>query len=297
MSVRRHRFLSPVRNGTAVSVALVFYAGGLQICMHYDGRQITEAQADDLMATYLQKDSRVNKLRIDCPHFSAKLFCQTFPPHSLARLFLPAHPDRNSAFFPRAEPSQTIDSPPPISENGGYRRHSACPSLVHAHAPCRRGHIGFGEHPRQQPATASRAPRRRRMPTESRTLRVGLIAGPEATWDLAVARVGSTFATSGQALEVYHAWDCVDLGVEDPTDYDCLVLLGWPAADHRSRTGRRRMKRIELFCRGGGSLVEFRAMRAEIPGWSNFAEEVLGGRQPVGQQCRLLEVERSDSAW
>ncbi len=129
------------------------------------------------------------------------------------------------------------------------------------------------------------------VPQETRTLRVGLIAGPEATWDLAAARVGEHLRKD-QSLEVYHAWDCVDLGLEDPTDYDCLVLLGWPAA-----SSRQRVKRIELFCRGGGSLVALRAMHAEIPGWSNFAEEVLGGRQPVGRRCRLLEVERSDNAW
>src|SRR5208283_1289909 len=50
-------------------------------------------------------------------------------------------------------------------------------------------------------------------------------------------------------------------------------LLGWPAA-----SSPQRVKRIELYCRGGGSLVAFRAMHAEIPGWSNFAEEVLGRR-------------------
>ena len=53
----------------------------------------------------------------------------------------------------------------------------------------------------------------------------------------------------------------------------------WAGRPHRVL---RRIKRIELFCRGGGSLVALRAMHAEIPGWSNFAEEVLGGRQPAG---------------
>lgn len=48
-------FFVPVRNGTAVSVALVYYAGGLQVCMQYDSRRVTEAQAGDLMATYLRK--------------------------------------------------------------------------------------------------------------------------------------------------------------------------------------------------------------------------------------------------
>ena len=84
----------------------------------------------------------------------------------------------------------------------------------------------------------------------------------------------------------------VELGIDDPADYDCLVLLGWPAASSREQ-----IKRIELYCRGGGSLVALRAMHAEIPGWSSFAEEVLGGRQPAGRRCRLLEVQRSESAW
>src|SRR5262249_31522101 len=46
---------APVRHGTAVTVALVFYACELAICMQYDGRRITEPQADDLMATFLGK--------------------------------------------------------------------------------------------------------------------------------------------------------------------------------------------------------------------------------------------------
>ena len=128
-------------------------------------------------------------------------------------------------------------------------------------------------------------------PSEVRTLRVGLIAGPEASWDLAAARVAEHLRRE-RDLEVYYAWDCVELGLDDPTDYDCLVLLGWPAA-----SSRQQIKRIELYCRGGGSLVALRAMHAEIPGWPNFAEEVLGGRQPAGKHCRLLEVQRSDSAW
>jgi hypothetical protein len=129
------------------------------------------------------------------------------------------------------------------------------------------------------------------LPRETRTLRVGLIAGPEATWDLAAAQVAEHLRKD-QSLEVYYAWDFVELGIDDPTDYDCLVLLGWPTASSRER-----VKRIELHCRGGGSLVALRAMHAEIPGWSNFAEEVLGGRQPVGRRCRLLEVQRSETSW
>ncbi len=141
-------------------------------------------------------------------------------------------------------------------------------------------------------ARASRAPAssQAELPKETRTLRVGLIAGPEATWDLAAARVAAHLRAD-PSLDVSHAWDCVDVGIEDPTDYDCLVLLGWPTSN------RQRVKQIELYCRGGGSLVALRAMHAEIPGWSHFAEEVLGGRQPAGQRSRLLEVQRSETAW
>ena len=133
--------------------------------------------------------------------------------------------------------------------------------------------------------------RRRQTYQSEGALRVGLIAGPEATWDLAAARVAEQLRGE-QGLEVYYAWDCVDLGLDDPTDFDCLVLLGWPAA-----SSRQRVKRIELYCRGGGSLVALRSMHAEIPGWSSFTEEVLGGRQPAGRRCRLLEVQRSENAW
>jgi hypothetical protein len=128
-------------------------------------------------------------------------------------------------------------------------------------------------------------------PQETRTLRVGLIAGPEATWELAAARLAE-YLRKDQDLEVYYAWDCLELGIDDPVDYDCLVLLGWPATSNRER-----IKRIELYCRGGGALVALRAMHAEIPGWSSFAEEVLGGRQPASRRTRLLEVQRSETAW
>jgi hypothetical protein len=47
-------FFVPIRDGTAVSVALVFYADELRICLQFDGRSIDAAQADDLLATYMQ---------------------------------------------------------------------------------------------------------------------------------------------------------------------------------------------------------------------------------------------------
>src|SRR5208282_1120896 len=48
-------FFAPFRDGTTVTLGLVFYAGRLQFCMQYDSRSISEAQADDLMTTYLSK--------------------------------------------------------------------------------------------------------------------------------------------------------------------------------------------------------------------------------------------------
>ena len=47
-------FFGPVREGTTAILALVFYAGELHICLRYDSRRITAAQADDLLTTYLQ---------------------------------------------------------------------------------------------------------------------------------------------------------------------------------------------------------------------------------------------------
>ena len=131
---------------------------------------------------------------------------------------------------------------------------------------------------------------------DSRTLHVGLIAGPEATWDLAAARLAEDLRRDPN-LDIAYAWEWVELGIDDPADYDCLVLLGWPAADHEHMVpGRERIKRIELYCRGAAARrAAGRARRSR--GWPNFAEEVFGGRQPPGQRCRLLEVERSENAW
>jgi hypothetical protein len=124
-----------------------------------------------------------------------------------------------------------------------------------------------------------------------RTLRVGLVTGAEEMWEPA-ADLLAEHLLRDPGLEIDRAWDCIDLGIDITADYDCLVLLGWPTASRRKL-----LKRIELHCRGGGSLVALRAIHAELPGWTNFAEEVLGGRQLPGTKCRLLEVERSDSAW
>jgi hypothetical protein len=126
---------------------------------------------------------------------------------------------------------------------------------------------------------------------EVRRLRVGLVAGSEESWRPAVERLAEHFFRD-EGLEIGDAWDCADLGIEDSTDYDCLVLLGWPAASRREL-----LKRIGLYCRGGGSLVALRAMHAALPDWPSFAEEVLGGRQLPGKNCRLLEVNRAECAW
>ena len=47
-------FFAPLREGTVATIVLLFYAGGLNICLQFDGRRITAAQADDLLATYLR---------------------------------------------------------------------------------------------------------------------------------------------------------------------------------------------------------------------------------------------------
>jgi hypothetical protein len=45
---------APIREGTAATIGLVFYADGLNICLQYDGRRMTAVQSDDLLSTYLQ---------------------------------------------------------------------------------------------------------------------------------------------------------------------------------------------------------------------------------------------------
>ena len=103
--------------------------------------------------------------------------------------------------------------------------------------------------------------------------------------------------SNGQALPSHPAGPSEADGTAERACYfaedcDCLVLLGWPAAEDR-----RRLKQIELYCRGGGPLVAVRTVDAVMPGWPNFAEEVFGGRQPSSRRSRLLEVLRSDVAW
>src|SRR5208283_2463489 len=72
---------------------------------------------------------------------------------------------------------------------------------------------------------------------ETRVLRVGLIAGSETMWDLPAARVAEHLRMD-QSLEVHYAWNCVELGIDDPTDYDCIVLLGWPSAANQELVKR-----------------------------------------------------------
>ena len=80
--------------------------------------------------------------------------------------------------------------------------------------------------------------------------------------------------SNDDGLTVEHAWESSAAGDAAAVDYECLVLLGWP-----SPSNRQRLKRIELYCRGGGPLVALRTLDAEMPGWPDFAEEVFGGRQ------------------
>ena len=126
---------------------------------------------------------------------------------------------------------------------------------------------------------------------ETRTLRVGLIAGPEATWDLAAARVAEHLRRD-HSLEVYHAWDCLELGLDDPTDYDCLVLLGWPAASvaNRSSGSNFTAAAADRWSRCG------RCTRKSPAGRTSPKKCSAGGNRP-SRRCRLLEVQRSESAW
>jgi hypothetical protein len=141
--------------------------------------------------------------------------------------------------------------------------------------------IGMGGNAKARPAPRPETP----------TLSVGILAGLGSSWQFAVERLAGHL-NSDRTVIAERAWEraAADDGVAP--DYDCLVLLGWPAANDRQR-----LKRIELYCRGGGSLVAVRTLGANMPEWPDFAEEVFGGRQPETRHGRLLEVRRSDVAW
>jgi hypothetical protein len=126
---------------------------------------------------------------------------------------------------------------------------------------------------------------------ESQTLAVGILAGLGSPWPQAVERLAGHL-NSDRTLIAERAWERAGAGDDVVEDYDCLVLLGWPAMNDRER-----LKRIELYCRSGGSIVAVRTLGANMPGWPDFAEEVFAGRQVESQQSRLLETRRSDVAW
>ena len=132
---------------------------------------------------------------------------------------------------------------------------------------------------------------------DARTLHVAIAAGHDPTWELAAARLlkylGSDWRFVVQESRLRSAaGTAAPQDVDAAEETDCLVLLGWPGA-----ADRQLLKRIELHCRGGGSLVALRTLDAEMPGWPDFAEEVFGGRQPETRRSRLLEVRPSDIAW
>ena len=137
-------------------------------------------------------------------------------------------------------------------------------------------------------AKAQPAPRQ-----EAQTLSVGILAGLGSSWRIALERLtGHLNSDKSLAAEPACGNDTRRSGDDAVEDYDCLVLLGWPATNDR-----RRLKQIELYCRGGGSIVAVRTLGASVPGWPDFAEEVFGGRQIESGQSRILEVRRSDIAW
>ena len=141
--------------------------------------------------------------------------------------------------------------------------------------------IGMGGNAKARPAPLP----------ETQTLSVGVLAGLGSAWRIALERLAGHL-NSDRSLIAEPAWQHARADDDAIENYDCLVLLGWPAANNRER-----LKQIELYCRAGGSLVAVRTLGANMPGWPDFAEEVFGGRQPETQQSRLMEVRRSNVAW
>ena len=113
----------------------------------------------------------------------------------------------------------------------------------------------------------------------TRLLRVNVLAGCETAWNSAAERlvrhlnadpqlIAESIVHDNPASLISHLSSLIP----DPSseDYDCLVLLGWPAADDR-----RRLKQIELYCRGGGPLVAVRTLDAVMPGWPTWRKRCL----------------------
>ena len=199
--------------------------------------------------------------------FPSSFFCPALPPHFLTCPFCPANPDLKFRDFVPREPPKTIDSPGRFRKMKGMIDASACPSLVHAHAPRRRRPGRSGE---------SRRRSARQRPPQSRPCRRRKAHAPRRPHRRAGSNVGPGRRPTGRApsqgpgLEVSHAWDCVELGIDDPTDYDCLVLLGWPAgikprtgqADRTLLPRRRIAGRAAGDARGNPRLVELRRRSA-----------------------------------
>jgi Trehalose utilisation len=126
---------------------------------------------------------------------------------------------------------------------------------------------------------------------QPRSARVGIVNREEDGWPTSVQLL-ARFLAEADLAECSPAWEHADRGIDDGTDYDCLLLLGWPAS-----SGPRRLKRIEHHCRGGGSLLALRATSAALPGWPSFAEDVLGGRDRDTAIPAPIAVSRSQNAW
>jgi hypothetical protein len=152
--------------------------------------------------------------------------------------------------------------------------------------------VGMGGNVKVQPPQPAE---QRPAQHETRLLRVGVLGGSETAWPAAARRVVEQL--NGYP-HIFAEGACAETAPADRAEgHDCLVLLGWPAANDCQR-----LKHIELYCRGGGPLVAIRTLDAELPCWPDFAEEVFGGRQVVrlqspAERSRLLEVRRSDVAW
>ena len=116
---------------------------------------------------------------------------------------------------------------------------------------------------------------------------------PLHIWPSIFRKPGGRHKSAGlpAIIEVCHAWEWLELGIDDPTDYDCLVLLGWPSASNRTTQADRASlprRRDAGRCTGhacrGARLVRFRR---------RSARRTAARRPPL---C-LLEVQRSQTAW
>ena len=78
---------------------------------------------------------------------------------------------------------------------------------------------------------------------------------------------------------------------DEPGNCGCVVLLG-PVAIRDARG----LRRLEQHCRRGGGIVVVGATRQAMPGWAEFAQDVLGASDAGQADEVLLEVRAARGA-